>query len=93
MGVEREEVITEDELGRLDEELSGEVLVEEVFQNKETMKVRDVDIQEGEVNSCHNGVGRQRGEEGLDNIKEVVSVLDIGREGFDYGLKMGISLF
>ena len=38
----------------------GRTLVKEVFQDRETMGVGDVDIEGSDINSSHNGVGRKR---------------------------------
>ena len=38
----------------------GRAFVEEVFQGRETMGVRDVSIEGGDINSSHDGVGRKR---------------------------------
>ena len=43
------------------------------------MGLGDVGIQRGGINGCHNGVGRQRGED----IKKIISVPNIGGKGFD----------
>ena len=38
----------------------GRTFVEEVFQGRETMGVRDVGIEGSDINSIHDGVGRKR---------------------------------
>ena len=38
----------------------GRAFVEEVFQGRETMGVRDVGIEGSDINSSHEGVGRKR---------------------------------
>ena len=38
----------------------GRAFVEEVFQGRETMGVRDVDVEGSDINSRHDGVGRKR---------------------------------
>ena len=41
----------------------GSAFVEEVSQGRETMGVRDVCVEESDINSRHDGVGRKRHEE------------------------------
>ena len=38
----------------------GRAFVEQVFQVRETMGVREVDVEGSDINSCHDGVGRRR---------------------------------
>ena len=38
----------------------GRPFVEEVFQGRETMGMRDVGVEGSDINSCHDGVGRKR---------------------------------
>ena len=47
-------------------------------------------VYRGNINSHHNGDGRERGGEGLNNIKKISSVLDICGEGFDCRLEKDV---
>ena len=55
----------------LDGKVWGEgTLTEKVFQGREIVWVEDVVVQESDINDHHDGVGRERGGEGLYNIVE-----------------------
>jgi hypothetical protein len=46
----------------------GRALVKEVFQGRETMGVRDVGVKGSDINSRHDGVGRKRHGERLNDL-------------------------
>ena len=47
-------------------------------------------VRGGDINSGYNGVRWEGGGQGSDHIKKVVSILDMGGEGFNKGLEVGI---
>ena len=67
------------------------VLVQEMFQGREAMGMGDVGVQGGDFNSSHDGVKWEGGGLGLNRVKEVVSILDMGGEGFHKWLEVGVN--
>ena len=73
---------------------SGErrAFVKEVFQDRETMGMGDIGVQERDINGCHDGVQREKGGKRPNDIEKMVSILDIIEEGFDNWLEMSINV-
>ena len=70
----------------------GRAFVKEVFQDKETMEVGDVGIEESDINSRHDGVGGKGNGERPNDLEEMVSVFYVGGDGFDDGLEVGVDV-
>ena len=45
-----------------------------LFQDRETMGMGHVGVQESDINGCHNGIGKESGREGVDNINLPYSI-------------------